>query len=140
VVFTRALQDMFPLAKAILLGALERDECRGAHYKPAFAMPGIEHADPSEKRRLAEMWCDRFEENTRRWLKTTVATCGPDGDPQITYEDVDTSLIPPRPRLYGLAGAEAIDEVWRQRQAARAATSGNGNGAITKAPAATASH
>lgn len=140
VVFTRALQDMFPLAKAILLGALQRDECRGAHYKPEFAMPGIEHADPAEKRRLADIWCDQFEANTRRWLKTTVSVCGPDGDPQITYEEVDTSLIPPRPRLYGLAGAEVIDEVWRQRQTARAAASGNGNGAITKSATATAAH
>ena len=40
VVFARALEDMFPLAKAILKGALPRDECRGAHYKPEFAMPG----------------------------------------------------------------------------------------------------
>ena len=32
----RALEDMFPLAKTILKGALARDECRGAHYKPKF--------------------------------------------------------------------------------------------------------
>ena len=38
VVFTRALEDMFPVAKAILQGALARDECRGAHYKPEFAI------------------------------------------------------------------------------------------------------
>ncbi len=37
-------------------------------------------------------------------LKTTVAKLSPDGDPQLSYEDVDTSLIPPRPRLYGLVG------------------------------------
>ena len=36
VVFTKALRDMFPLAKAILKGALQRDECRGAHFKPDF--------------------------------------------------------------------------------------------------------
>jgi succinate dehydrogenase / fumarate reductase, flavoprotein subunit len=41
VVFTKALLDMFPLAKTILKGALQRDECRGAHFKPEFAMPGI---------------------------------------------------------------------------------------------------
>ena len=38
----------------------------------------------------------------------------------LTYEDVDTSLIPPRPRLYGLVGAEVIEEVWKERQAAKA--------------------
>ena len=117
VVFTKALGDMFPLAKLILKGALQRDECRGAHFKPDFAMPGIAATDPAGKRREAEQWCDRFEENTRRWLKTTMGRHGDDGHPQITYEDVDTSLIPPRPRLYGLVGGEVIEEVWKERQA-----------------------
>jgi succinate dehydrogenase / fumarate reductase flavoprotein subunit len=138
VVFTKALRDMFPLAKAILLGALQRDECRGAHFKPEFSMPGIEAGSPAEHRRAAEQWCDRFEENTRKWLKTTVATLSPEGEPQLTYEDVDTSLIPPRPRLYGLVGAETIEEVWKARQAARAAGSKDGNGAAAKAPATAA--
>jgi succinate dehydrogenase / fumarate reductase flavoprotein subunit len=135
VVFTKSLGDMFPLAKLILKGALQRDECRGAHYKPDFAMPGIEATDPAEKRREAEAWCDRFEENTRRWLKTTVARQGADGHPEITYEDIDTSLIPPRPRLYGLVGGEVIEEVWKERQAAKAAT--NGHAAAAAAPATT---
>ena len=119
VVFTKALGDMFPVAKLILKGALLRDECRGAHFKPAFAMPGIAATDPVGKRREAEQWCDAFEANTRKWLKSTIAECGPDGNPQISYQDVDTSLIPPRPRLYGLVGADVIEEVWKERQAAR---------------------
>jgi succinate dehydrogenase / fumarate reductase, flavoprotein subunit len=119
VIFTKALRDMFPLAKTILKGALARDECRGAHYKPEFAFPGIEATDPGERRRLAEEWCDRFEANTRRWLKTTVATQGVDGEPRLAYEDVDTSIIPPRPRLYGLVGADVIEQVWKERQRAR---------------------
>ena len=41
VVFTKSLRDMFPVAKTILKGALQRDECRGAHFKPDFAMPGL---------------------------------------------------------------------------------------------------
>jgi succinate dehydrogenase / fumarate reductase flavoprotein subunit len=120
VVFTKALGDMFPVAKLILKGALLRDECRGAHFKPDFAMPGLAATDPIEKRREAEQWCDRFEENTARWLKSTIAACGPNGEPEITYQDVDTSLIPPRPRLYGLVGAEAIEEVWKEREAEKA--------------------
>ena len=115
VIFTKALRDMFPLAKTILRGALARDECRGAHYKPAFAMPGVDADDPAERRRQAEAWCDRFDKNNRQWLKTTVATCDAQGEPTLEYEDVDTSLIPPRPRLYGLVGAEVIEEVWRER-------------------------
>jgi succinate dehydrogenase / fumarate reductase flavoprotein subunit len=79
-------------------------------------MPGLQATDPAEKRREAEQWCDRFEANTRRWLKSTVVKCGAGGEPEITYEDVDTSLIPPRPRLYGLVGGEMIEEVWNERQ------------------------
>jgi succinate dehydrogenase / fumarate reductase flavoprotein subunit len=119
VVFTKSVGDMFPLAKLILKGALLRDECRGAHFKPDFAMPGISATDPAGKRAEAEQWCDRFEENTRKWLKSTIAECQPDGSPKITYQDVDTSLIPPRPRLYGLVGGDVIEEVWKERQAAR---------------------
>ena len=140
VMFTKSLLDMFPLAKTILKGALARDECRGAHFKPEFAMPGVEGTDPAERRREAEAWCDRFEANTRRWLKSTIAVLSPDGEPQLTYEDVNTSLIPPRPRLYGLVGAEVIEEVWNQRQRNRAAAgnSPGGNNASGKVPRATA--
>lgn len=127
VVFTKALADMFPLAKTILKGALQRDECRGAHFKPDFAMPGLDAKDAPERRRQAERWCAEFEQNTATWLKSTIATCGPDGEPTLTYEEVDTTLIPPRPRLYGLVGAEVIEEVWRERQQQK--TTANGNGA-----------
>ncbi len=121
VVFLRALHDMFPLAKTILKGALQRNECRGAHYKPEFAMPPLAAEEPEARRAEAEAWCDRFEENNRQWLKSTIATW--DGNQvNLTYEDVDTSLIAPRPRLYGLVGAEVIEEVWKQRQAARETT------------------
>jgi succinate dehydrogenase / fumarate reductase flavoprotein subunit len=116
VVYTKALRDMFPIAKAILKGALARDECRGAHYKPDFDMPGIHADDPAERRRQAEAWCDKFEEKNRKWLKTTIATVDSTGEPQLSYEEVDTTLIPPRPRLYGLVGAEVIEEVWKSRQ------------------------
>ena len=129
VVFTRALVDMFPLAKSIVKGALQRDECRGAHYKPAFQMPGLNSDDPAERRRQAERWCDQFEEKNRKWLKTTVATYNAESrEPEIEYEDVDTSLIPPRPRLYGLVGAEIIEEVWKERQQ-------KGDGSTTAKPA-----
>jgi succinate dehydrogenase / fumarate reductase, flavoprotein subunit len=142
VVFTKALRDMFPLAKVILLGALARDECRGAHFKPEFAMPGLESADPAERRREAEKWCDAFQANTAKWLKSTIATLDPNGEPVLTYEDIDTSSIPPRPRLYGLVGADVIEEVWKARQTAKSASpTGNGNPAPKPAvPKATAVH
>jgi succinate dehydrogenase / fumarate reductase flavoprotein subunit len=119
VIFAKSVLDMFPLAKTILKGALQRDECRGAHFKPAFQKPSLTSEEPTERRRQAEQWCDAFEENNRKYLKSTIATW--DGNqPQITYEDVDTSSIPPRPRLYGLVGAEVIEEVWKERAAAKA--------------------
>jgi succinate dehydrogenase / fumarate reductase flavoprotein subunit len=136
VVFTKALIDMFPIAKLILKGARARDECRGAHFKPEFAPPGVEAGDPTERRRLAEAWCDDFEANTRKWLKSTIATLDSRGEPQLTYEDVDTSLIPPRPRLYGLVGAEVIEQVWNERQAKKHPAATDGNGAPAKPAAA----
>jgi succinate dehydrogenase / fumarate reductase flavoprotein subunit len=107
---------MMPMAKAIAKGALERDECRGAHYKPEYVAPDVTATDPAERRRQAEAWCDRFEANNRRWLKTTVADYQPNGGVKLRYEDVDTSLIPPRPRLYGVVGGQVIEEVWKERQ------------------------
>ena len=102
-------------------------------------MPGIESTDPVERRQLAEEWCDRFEENNRRWLKTTVATLSDDGEPQIEYEDVNTDSIPPRPRLYGIVGGDIIEEVWQERVAKRQLTSA-GNGAhATQAASVTSS-
>lgn len=74
--FTRQLWNMLELARVITIGALMRNESRGAHYKPEFP--------------------ERDDEN---FLKTTKAKWTPDG-PEITYEDVDISLIPPRKRDY----------------------------------------
>jgi succinate dehydrogenase / fumarate reductase flavoprotein subunit len=138
VVFTKALLDMFPLALTILKGALQRDECRGAHYKPAFAFQSLKSTNPADRRREAEEWCDRFDANNDRWLKSTIAQWTGD-DVEITYEDVDTSLITPRPRLYGLVGADEIEKVWNQRQAAKAA-SANGNGSSVPAKTVAAAH
>jgi succinate dehydrogenase / fumarate reductase flavoprotein subunit len=77
--FARATGDMIKLAEAILQGALQRNESRGAHYKPAFP--------------------DRDDEN---FLKATIATYDAAADkPVISYQPVDTSLVPPRARTYG---------------------------------------
>ena len=38
------------------------------------------------------------------------------GEPSLSYEEVNTSLIPPRPRLYGLAGGDVIEQVWKERR------------------------
>jgi len=74
--FIKQMWSMLDLARVITLGALRRDESRGAHYKPAFP-----------------------ERDDANWLKTTIARWSSDG-PEISYQDVDTSLIKPRPRKY----------------------------------------
>jgi succinate dehydrogenase / fumarate reductase flavoprotein subunit len=37
----------------------------------------------------------------------------------LSYEAVDTTLIDPRPRLYGAAGGDIIEQVWKERAAQR---------------------
>lgn len=118
--FTRALGDMLLLAKVITRCAIERNECRGAHYKPEFALPAPKSEDPAELRREAEEWCRLYKAQNDEWLKTTLARYTPDG-PELDYEPVDCNLIPPRPRTYGLKGAELVDEVWNERYAGKAA-------------------
>jgi succinate dehydrogenase / fumarate reductase flavoprotein subunit len=116
VVFTKALIDMFPLALTILHGALARDESRGAHYKPEFSFGSLKATEPTARRAEAEKWVDEWEEGNRKWLKTTVANWNGEA-PELSFEEVDTSLIPPRPRLYGLVGAEEIEKVYKERAA-----------------------
>ncbi|MCZ6683512.1 MAG: succinate dehydrogenase flavoprotein subunit [Planctomycetota bacterium] len=110
--FTRALGDMIILARAITLGALRRDECRGAHYKPEFTIPELDPENGGDLKAQARSWCKAFKSNIDRFLKTTLAEHTPEG-PRISSEEVDTSLIPPRPRTYGLKGAEDIERIWR---------------------------
>lgn len=127
VVFTKSLIDMFPLALAILKGALQRDESRGAHYKPDFSHGSLtKGASPGDLRREAEAWVDGWEAGNDKWLKTTVASWNGES-PELVYEDVDTSLIPPRPRLYGLVGAEEIEKVYKERQAKKKTENGTPN-------------
>ncbi len=112
--FTRALGNMLLLARVITRGALLRDECRGAHYKPAVEIPPPDADNPAELRRQATAWCEAFADKQDKWLKTTIAQYTPDG-PMFSYQAVDTSLIQPRPRTYGMKGAEVIEEVWKER-------------------------
>ncbi|WP_085523194.1 succinate dehydrogenase flavoprotein subunit [Tuberibacillus sp. Marseille-P3662] len=76
--FTRQLWNMLQLARVIALGAYNRNETRGAHYKPEFP--------------------DRNDED---WLKTTKAKFNAEKNgPDFEYEEVDTSYITPRKRDY----------------------------------------
>jgi succinate dehydrogenase flavoprotein subunit len=77
--FVRELGNMLVLAKLITLGAIARNETRGAHYKPEFP-----------------------ERDDKNWLKTTKASWDA-GKIKLEYEAVDTSLIPLRERKYTAA-------------------------------------
>jgi len=77
--FARELGNMLILARVIAVGALCRNESRGAHYKPEFP-----------------------QRDDSNWPKTTRAKWVND-DIQLTYEPVDISQIPPRPRRYDAA-------------------------------------
>ncbi|MBR3119272.1 succinate dehydrogenase flavoprotein subunit [Oceanobacillus profundus] len=78
VMFTRQLKHMLHLARVITIGALNRNESRGAHYKPEFP-----------------------ERNDEEWLKTTIAEFNAETkSPEFSYEEVDVSLIKPRKRDY----------------------------------------
>ncbi|EGV33286.1 succinate dehydrogenase or fumarate reductase, flavoprotein subunit [Thiorhodococcus drewsii AZ1] len=96
--FTRQLRDMIELAMAVARSALERDECRGAHYKAAFKIPIPDGTFPGDPE--YEDYRMRWKTNNDRWLKTSVAEWTPDG-PRIRYEEVDLSVYPPTdPRDY----------------------------------------
>ncbi|GIN60637.1 succinate dehydrogenase flavoprotein subunit [Robertmurraya siralis] len=76
--FVRQLEGMIQLAKVITLGAYARNESRGAHYKPEFP-----------------------DRNDAEWLKTTMANYNESkNEPELSYDEVDISLIEPRKRDY----------------------------------------
>jgi len=79
--FARQLKNMLELSRTVTLGALLRDESRGAHYKPDFP-----------------------DRNDAKFLKTTKASfTGLAEGPRFEYEEVDTQYIPPRARRYDAA-------------------------------------
>lgn len=96
--YARQVQDMAQLARVIARSARSRDECRGAHHKPEFALPLPAGKHPGDPEYAA--FTERWKANNARWLKTTVATPTPAG-PSIGYAEVDTSVLAPeQPRDY----------------------------------------
>lgn len=75
--FTRNLIDMIEMSKAIVGGALVRNESRGAHFK-----------------------LDTPERDDDKWLVTTKATYAPEGPKFDFSEKIDCRIISPRPRKY----------------------------------------
>ncbi len=114
--FINQLYCMIQLSKIITVSALMRDEFRGAHYKPEFDLnqPGdfdpheyIDYQEQSHYEDVPEKafppghlaYMKRYEENNKKWLKSSIATYK-NNKPEITYEEIDTSLVSPRPRKY----------------------------------------
>ena len=101
--FVRHLRNMLVLARVIAQGARNRDESRGAHFKPAFK-----------------------ERDDAHWLRTTLALFeeGDGGKSVVKYvreldysllgdtvratDEVDIGLVKPRPRKYETAGAASV--------------------------------
>ncbi len=81
----RQLWNMLELARVITLGALNRDESRGAHYKPDFP-----------------------ERDDEKFMKTTIAEWSAES-PILSYEAIDTGLIEPRKRDYSSGKAKAAN-------------------------------
>ena len=68
---------MLEVSHTIILGALLREESRGAHYRTDFST-----------------------RNDRDWLKHTIATQGSDGAPVISFKDVVITRYQPVERKY----------------------------------------
>ncbi|MBX3118290.1 MAG: succinate dehydrogenase flavoprotein subunit [Fimbriimonadaceae bacterium] len=86
--FTRAIQNMIEMSKAIVGGAIVRDESRGAHFK-----------------------MDTPARDDDKWLTTTKATWTPSGPEFDLNEKVDVSYIAPRPRKYRINQNMIVKEV-----------------------------
>jgi succinate dehydrogenase / fumarate reductase flavoprotein subunit len=94
--FARAIRNMIEQSKAIVEGAIVRDESRGAHFK-----------------------MDTPNRDDEKWLKTSLARYTPEG-PEFTFEPIDCSYIAPRARKYKInqnkivvqiMGPEALSDV-----------------------------
>jgi len=93
--FVNQLWNMLELAHVMTQGALLRDECRGAHYKPDHNLPVPSHRDPTQD----PVWMAKWKERNDKWLKFTKATWTAEG-PKITYEPVKFPVLEPEPRWY----------------------------------------
>ncbi|MCW5943562.1 MAG: succinate dehydrogenase flavoprotein subunit [Fimbriimonadaceae bacterium] len=85
--FTRSMIHMIEMAKAIVGGAIVRDESRGAHFK-----------------------MDTPDRDDANWLRTTMASWTPDG-PTFAYEPVDCSFIAPRARKYKINQNKIVKQI-----------------------------
>jgi len=94
--FVRHLQNMLVLARVIAQGARNRDESRGAHYKPDFP----KRNDAEFMRTTLAVHKGPGEVKYVRELDYAIG-----GKPIHITDAVDVSLVAPRERKYEQAGA-----------------------------------
>ncbi len=85
--FTRAVIHMIEQSKAIVGGAMVRDESRGAHFK-----------------------MDTPDRDDKDWLRTTLASYAPEG-PSFSFEPIDVRYLAPRPRKYAINQNKIVKEI-----------------------------
>jgi succinate dehydrogenase / fumarate reductase flavoprotein subunit len=96
--YVNQLWNMLELAELILVCGRLRDESRGSHYKPDFALPEPKTKDPTQDAEWMEAWRKRNE----NWLKLTMARFSPDGA-KVTFEPLQSlanPILKPEPRWY----------------------------------------
>ncbi|TMB37995.1 MAG: succinate dehydrogenase flavoprotein subunit [Deltaproteobacteria bacterium] len=96
--YVNQLWNMLELAELILVCGRLRDESRGSHYKPDFALPEPKTKDPTQDPQWMEAWRVRNE----KWLKLTMARFSADG-PKVTFEPLKSlanPILKPEPRWY----------------------------------------
>jgi len=85
--FTRSVIHMIEGSKAIVGGAIVRDESRGAHFK-----------------------MDTPDRDDTNWLRTTLASYTPQG-PEFSFEPIDCRYIAPRARKYKINQNKIVKEI-----------------------------
>jgi succinate dehydrogenase / fumarate reductase flavoprotein subunit len=98
--FLRHFKNMTTIARVIATGARNRDESRGAHYKPAFKTRDDENWQRTTLAFHAEQGNGRSEVKFVREFDYTVAATS-----LHATDKVDISLVAPRARKYETAGA-----------------------------------
>lgn len=86
--FTRSLQNMIEMSKAIVGGAIVREESRGAHFK-----------------------MDTPNRDDKGWLCTTKANFAPEGPSFDLSETIDCRFIAPRARKYRINQNMIVKEI-----------------------------
>ena len=96
--YVNQLWNMLEIAHLILKASRLRDESRGSHYKPEFALPKPKTPNPKDDAEFMAAWKARND----KWLKNTMGAWTADG-PRIEYQELRSlrnPILSPEPRHY----------------------------------------